>query len=113
MKKAFRNISNGFKNFNLEELLSVDTIMRNIGYFAFLAVLVLFYIGNTHFSERTIRSIDRMKNKLREERWQYMTAKNELMFNTKQTELAERVKARGLKELKAPPKKIVIKKGEY
>ena len=113
MKGVFQNIMTGFRNFKIDEILSVDAILRNMGYFVFLGFLILVYIGNTHYSERTIREIDRMKSKLREERWEYMTAKNELMFNTKQTELAEKVKETGLKELKAPPKKIVIKKGEY
>lgn len=113
MKEQFQNISGGLRNFRLDELLSLETILNNVGYFLFLAFLLLLYIGNTHYSEKTIRKIDRMKKVLREERWEYMTAKNDLMFNTKQTELASKVNARGLKELKEPPKKIVISKGEY
>ncbi|MEX0813659.1 MAG: FtsL-like putative cell division protein [Chitinophagales bacterium] len=102
-----------FRNFKIDEILSLEIILRNLGYFLFLAVLLFIYIGNTHYSEKTIRKIDRMKHVLREERWQYMTAKNELMFNTKQTELAEKVKNTGLRELNNPPQKIVIEKGEY
>lgn len=113
MKNTFQNIMTGFRDFKIDEILSLEAILKNVVYFMFLGALLLFYIGNTHYSERTIRQIDRMKNKLREERWQYMTAKNELMFNTKQTELAEKVKSAGLRELNKPPKKIVIQKGEY
>lgn len=113
MINMFRNIGTGLKEFKIDEILSVETILRNIGYFLFLAFLLIVYIGNTHYSEKTIRRIDRMKSQLREDRWKYMTAKNKLMFNTKQTELAQKVKDLGLKELKNPPKKIVIDKGEY
>lgn len=113
MREQIQNITSGVRNFRLDEFLSLEAILNNIGYYLFLGFLLLLYIGNTHYSEKTIRKIDRMKQVLREERWDYMTAKNELMFNTKQTELAEKVKASGLKELNEPPKKIVIKEGEY
>lgn len=113
MKGMFQNIMTGFRNFRIDEILSVETLVRNMAYFIFLGFLLLIYIWNTHYAERTIRQIDKMKSKLREERWEYMTAKNELMFNTKQTELAEKVKEIGLRELNEPPKKIVIEKDEY
>lgn len=113
MKGTFQNIMTLVRDFKIDEILSVETLVRNLGYFVFLGFLLLVYIWNTHYAERTIRQIDNMKSKLREERWEYMTAKNELMFNTKQTELAEKVKNIGLRELNEPPKKIVIEEDEY
>jgi hypothetical protein len=42
-----------------------------------------------------------------------MTSKSELMFKSKQSEVAKMVEATGLKELSKPPYKIVVDKDEY
>lgn len=82
----------------------------NIAFLLFLFVLVILYIRNIHFSEELIRDIEKTKAKTKDMRWEYMTVKAELMFQTKQTEIAKLVANQGLKELTEPPKKISIKK---
>ena len=42
-----------------------------------------------------------------------MTAKSELMYKSKQSEVAKMVEEMGLKELTAPPYKIVVKQDDY
>jgi hypothetical protein len=42
-----------------------------------------------------------------------MTSKSELMFKSKQSEVAKMIEAAGLKELSKPPYKIVVGKDEY
>ena len=43
----------------------------------------------------------------------YTTLKADLMFSSKQSEVARKVKPYGLKESLTPPYKIVVEKGEY
>ena len=49
-----------------------------------------------------------MKTELKEVRWNFMATKSDLMYKSKQTEVAKAVEGMGLKEITSPPKKIVI-----
>ena len=112
-KVSFAGIVKRFKGFSLSKTLSAENIFSNMKFIFFLVGLAVLYIYNTHMMETTTRDIDKVKTELKEYRWKYMSAKSSLMFNSKQTEVASAVEAQGLKELRTPPKKIVIKQGEY
>ena len=58
-------------------------------------------------------ALEQVKKEMKEFRWRYMSAKADLMYNCKMTEVANAVKPLGLKTLDSPPQKIVIAKGEY
>ena len=79
----------------------------------FVMVIGLLYIGNTHYSEKTIRKIDAAQSEMEDLRADYTTLKSDLMFASKQSEVARKVKAIGLKESLNPPTKVVIEEGEY
>ncbi|MFZ1807648.1 MAG: FtsL-like putative cell division protein [Cyclobacteriaceae bacterium] len=79
----------------------------------FALTLSLIYIGNTHYSEKTIRNINKTHTEVEDIRADYTTLKADLMFASKQSEVARRVKSLGLKESIKPPYKIVVKEGEY
>lgn len=79
----------------------------------FVLALSLIYISNTHYSEKTIRKINQTQTEVEDFRADYTTLKADLMFSSKQSEVARRVKALGLKESKNPPYKIVVEDGEY
>lgn len=79
----------------------------------FVVALGLFYIGNTHYSEKTVRRINQVQADVEDLRADYTTLKSDLMFASKQSEVARKVKSLGLKESLTPPHKIVVKKGEY
>ncbi|HCM75579.1 MAG TPA: hypothetical protein DIS90_04315 [Cytophagales bacterium] len=81
--------------------------------FLFVLMLSLIYIGNTHYSEKTIRKINQTQTEVEDLRADYTTLKADLMFASKQSEVARRVKSIGLKESIKPPYKVVIEKGEY
>jgi hypothetical protein len=65
------------------------------------------YIYNGHYAEKTIRNINKVDNELKELQYEYKTLKSEVMFRSKQSELAKAVAPLGLKELVVPP--IVLK----
>ncbi len=79
----------------------------------FVALVLTIYIGNTHYADNTIRSIDRLKVEVEDLRADYTTLKSDYMFASKQSEIAKSIEKLDLKESLEPPKKIVIKEGEY
>ncbi|CAN5459468.1 hypothetical protein BH10BAC4_BH10BAC4_00820 [soil metagenome] len=79
----------------------------------FVMVIGLLYIGNTHYAEKTVRRIDAAQSDVEDLRADYTTLKSDLMFASKQSEVARKVKAIGLKESLNPPTKVVIEEGEY
>jgi hypothetical protein len=79
----------------------------------FILVLSLLYIGNTHHAEKTVRAINRAQSEVEDLRADYTTLKADVMFASKQSEVARRVKELGLKESLNPPFKIVAEDIEY
>lgn len=101
------------KQLDINELTSWNNILKNAPFLLYLFVLGILYIGNTHEMENTVRDIDHLKKHLKEVRWEYMSAKSDLMYKCKQSEIKNAVAGIGLQELVAPPNKIVVKKNEY
>lgn len=79
----------------------------------FVLLLGLIYISNTHYAEKTTRSINTAQSEVEDLRADFTTLKSDLMFASKQSEVARRVKNQGLKESLHPPYKIEVEEGEY
>ena len=82
-------------------------IMKNIGFFLFLAALAVVYIYNGHYADKISRDITRTDKEVKELQYEYKTLKSEVMFRSKQSELAKAVEPFGLKELVRPPYVLV------
>src|SRR6186713_1074613 len=78
-------------------------IVKNIPFFLFLSVLAVIYIYNGHYADKTIRSINKVNRELKELQYEFKTLKSEVMFRSKQSELAKAVNPLGLRELIQPP----------
>ena len=76
----------------------------------FVMMLGLLYISNTHNAEKTIRKIDQVQSDVEDLRADYTTLKSDLMFASKQSEVARKVKNLGLKESLNPPTKVVVER---
>ncbi len=94
----------------VKKWVNYQWMIRNIYFFLFLAILAVVYIYNGHYAENTIKNINRSARELKELQYEYKTVKGELMMRGKQSELAKAVEPLGLKELKEPPVKIIVKK---
>lgn len=94
----------------VKKWVNYQWMIRNIYFFLFLAILAVVYIYNGHYAENTIKDINRSARELKELQYEYKTVKGELMMRGKQSELAKAVEPLGLKELKEPPVKIIVKK---
>jgi hypothetical protein len=82
-------------------------IVKNIPFFLFLSVLAVVYIANGHYADKTVRSINKVNRELKELQYEYKTLKSEVMYRSKQSELAKAVQPLGLKELTVPPAVLV------
>ncbi len=101
-KKTFRDYT------ALGAILS-NLILKNLPFVLFLGFLTMIYIANVHYAERNVREIERLQNQIKELRWEYMSIKSELMFNTKQTEVSKKVRDLDISRLNNKPKKIIVK----
>lgn len=75
-------------------------------YIIYITLVGIFYIGNTHYAEKTSREINQLQNEVEELRADYTTLKANFMKDSKQSEVAEKVKRLGLEESIVPPYKI-------
>lgn len=86
-----------------KRLFGYRWIVKNLPFFLFLSVLAIVYIANGHFADNTVRNINKVNRELKELQYEYKTLKSEVMFRSKQSELAKSVEPLGLKELVVPP----------
>jgi cell division protein FtsL len=102
-----------------EKYLKLDTAFETglpvkfLPHVLFVTTIGIFYIGNSHYAEKTVRSIDRLKSEVDDLRAEYTTLKASQMLNEKQSEVAKKVRKLGIKESLQPPQKIVVEEGEY
>jgi hypothetical protein len=78
-------------------------VVRNVGFLLFLAALAVVYIYNGHYADKISRDLSRTNKELKELQYEYKTLKSEVMFRSKESELAKAVAPFGLKELTQPP----------
>lgn len=90
--------------------LTRENLLKQIPFIIFITVLGVFYIANSYNAEKTIIDISRTKKELEELRYEYITTKSNLMFMSKQSEVAYRLANSQVKESVVPPVKLVTKK---
>lgn len=88
--------------------MSYKGITSNIPYLAFIVVLCIIYISNSHRAIETQRELNKQEQVLKERSWRYKDAKTKLM-NAGMESTVMRSGARiGLKPLTLPAYSIVI-----
>ena len=101
------------KLFNLDSVFNTGLPVKYLPHVLFITAIGIFYIGNSHYAEKTVRSIDRLKSEVEDLRAEYTTLKANQMLGEKQSEVARKVKKLGIKESLQPPTKIVVRESEY
>jgi Bacteriodetes cell division protein (FtsL-like) len=86
-----------------KRLLNYPSLVRQLPFFLFLALLAVVYIYNGHYADNTIRNINRTTTEVKELQYEYKTVKGEVMFRSKQSELVKAAEPLGLKELTTSP----------
>ena len=97
--------SGGWKRY-----LNYHSIVKQVPFFLFLAVLAVLYIYNGHYADKTIRNINKTAKEVKELQYEHKMVKSEVMFRSKQSELVKAVEPLGLKELVEAP--MVLKAEE-
>ena len=82
--------------------------LKHLPYFLFLAFAAILYIANGYYADGKIREVNKTNNQLKELRSEYISTKSELMFASKQSEVAKSGEKLGLKEPVVPPTKILV-----
>lgn len=87
-------------------LLNNKWIVKNIPFYLFLATLAVLYIANGHFADKTIRKINSTARHVKEMEYEFKTIKRDVIFRSKESELAKAVEPLGLHVLVAPPVRL-------
>ncbi|HLF46647.1 MAG TPA: FtsL-like putative cell division protein [Chitinophagaceae bacterium] len=87
--------------------LNYQSLVHQVPFFLFLAMLAVLYIYNGHYADKTIRNINKIAKEVKELQYEYKTVKSEVMYKSKQSELAKAVEPLGLKELTESPVLLV------
>ena len=95
------------KKFHWKRLLNYQSIVKQIPFFLFLALLAVVYIYNGHHADKTIREISKIERELKELKYEYKTVKGDVLFRSKQSEVVKAVEPLGLKELTLAPLVII------
>lgn len=86
--------------------ISKEWMVKQIPFALFVLMLLLLHIYNVHTTERIIRKTDKLNKEIKELRSEYITILSELMSESKQSTVAEKLDTLGIKELTTPPIKI-------
>ncbi len=98
---------NKLKKKRWKRLLQYQWIVNHLPFFLFVALLAVVYIANGHYSDKTIRNINKAKAELKQLQYEYKDLKAEVMFKGKESEIVKTVEPLGLKRLVTPP--VVLK----
>lgn len=88
------------------EKVSYRAIVNNIPYFAFVALLCVLYISNSHRALEMQRELNAQNKILKELRWKYMDVKSQLMFVKTETQVMKNAETIGLKPSLLPAYKV-------
>jgi len=88
--------------------LTNEKNIKHLPFIIFLAIIAIFYIANGYYADDKIREFNKITNELKELRSEYISTKSELMFASKQSEIAKSALSLGLKEPVVPPIKIEV-----
>lgn len=82
-------------------------LVKNIPFYLFAAALAVIYIANGHYADKTIREINATAKHLKEMEYEFKTIKRDVIFRSKESELAKAVEPLGLRELVVPPVRLI------
>lgn len=93
----------------LRDKLSYTKILTNIPYIAFVALLAVIYIANSHRAVEMQRELNKQQQVLKELRWRYMDTKTRFMNAAMESNVMQSGSRLGLKPLTLPAYSIVVK----
>lgn len=95
-----------FQKKRRRSLLYNRWLVKNIPFYLFASALAIIYIANGHYADKTMREINATAKQLKEMEYEFKTVKRDVIFRSKESELAKAVAPLGLKELIVPPVRL-------
>jgi hypothetical protein len=96
------------KDFLNGQVLNRETVSNQLPYILFLAFLAVIYISNRYRYEKLVKHEQLLQKEVKNLRAESITTAAQLVFISKQSEVAKLVESKGLglEESTVPPKKI-------
>lgn len=88
--------------------LSSDKSIKHLPFILFLGFIAILYIAYNYFADDHIRKENKLMKEIKECRSEYISTKSDLMFASKQSEVAKSAESIGLKQPVVPPTKILV-----
>lgn len=101
-----KNKKKSFRKRNRRRLLYNTWLVKNIPFYLFASALAIVYIANGHYADKMVREINSTAKNLKEKEYEFKTVKRDVIFRSKESELAKAVEPLGLKELLVPPVRL-------
>ena len=89
-----------------KRLLYNRWLVKNIPFYLFASALAIIYIANGHYADKMVRQINSTAKNLKEKEYEFKTIKRDVIFRSKESELAKAVWPLGLRELLVPPVRL-------
>lgn len=107
-KKKASGVVNSLNILFSGTFLSNESVLKHIPFVFFLFAMGIIYIANGYWADDKLRQVNKISGQLKELRSEFISTKSELMFISKQSEVAKSAERIGLKEPITPPMKISI-----
>lgn len=87
-------------------LFQTKWINNNLLFFLYLALLAVLYIAYGHWTDKTLRAINKTENNLKDLQYEYKTVKSQVMKQSEEKEVLKAVDTMGLHVSNDVPKRI-------
>jgi hypothetical protein len=87
-------------------ILAKEKVESMLPFLMYATVLGILLIFNTYYAEKKAREVESLRNEIIELRHRYITTKSELMVLSNQSEVARRLRSRGIVESVVPPRQL-------
>lgn len=91
---------------NWRKWLQGQWMVQHVPFIFFLAILAVLYIGNGHYADNNIRNTGKATRELKQLQYHYKTLQAELIYRSKESELAKAVEPLGLQRSMEPPAQL-------
>lgn len=93
---------------NWRKWLQGQWMVQHVPFIFFLALLAIVYIGNGHYADNIVRNTGKATRELKQLQYHYKTLQAELIYRSKEDELARAVAPLGLQRSLEPPAQLRI-----
>lgn len=106
--KVPRAISGNLKTVLDGSFLTRESFIKQAPFFFYVLALAFIYIAINFHSDKTLLSIERTKDEIKELRFEYITVSSELTQFTQASNVSKLLQDEGLKRPVTPPEKIIL-----